>query len=174
MVVIRDEVRHRMELTLIQNDFCEFPWPSGISWRFQSIEHGDTKTLVLSPRGTTLYGMVQVWDLNGDDLKTFHAMQWSRLHSAPTGFPPGITVERIETDGYYATWEGVSNLINCDRFVDYELMSQRDDTIVYVRRSSNEPDTLNIQQELSMIKVGSPANWTVGASLERRAAADGG
>ena len=163
-----------MEVTLLRNEFCEFPWPSSISWKFESVEHGDSKTLVLSPRGKTLHGMVQVWDLNGNDLKTFHAMQWSRLTAAPTGFPPGITVERIETDGDYNVWIGVSNLINHDRFVDYELMSKKKDTIIYVRRSSNEPGTLNIRRELSMIKVNSPDNWTVGASLERTPAPDRG
>lgn len=163
-----------MELTLIQNDFCGFPWPSGISWMFESVVHGDTKTLVLSSRGKTLHGMVQVWDLNGNDLKAVHAMQWSRLTAAPSGFPPGVTVERIETDGDYIVWVGVSNMIDGDRFVDYELMSKSDDSIIYVRRSSNEPDTLNIQQELSMIKVDPPGNWIVGASLERKACAQGG
>lgn len=163
-----------MALTLIQNNFCEFPWPSSISWKFESVEYGDTKTLVLSPRGKTLKGMlVQVWELNGNDLKAVHAMQWSRLAAAPSGFPPGTTVERVETKGDYTVWVGVSNLINRDRFVDYELMSKNDDTIIYVRRSSKEPDTLNIQQELSMIKVRPPDTWVVGALLERKAWAQG-
>ena len=163
-----------MELTLIRNEFCAFPWPDHIPWKFESIEHGDTKTLVLSPRGKTPHGMIQVWDLNGNDLETLHAMQWSRLAAAPTGFPPGITAERIETDGDYGVWVGVSNLINSDRFVDYELMSKKKDTIIYVRRSSNEPDNLNIRRELSMINVSAPDTWAVGASLDRMATPDGG
>ncbi len=121
-----------------------------------------------------MHGIIQVWDLNGNDLKTFHAMQWSRLTAAPTGFPPGITVERIETGGDYNDWIGVSHLVNQDRFVDYELMSKKKDTIIYVRRSSNETGTLNIRRELSMIKVNSPDTWTVGASLERTPAPNGG
>ncbi|MCC9603346.1 hypothetical protein LOC67_22580 [Stieleria sp. JC731] len=129
---------------------------------------------MLSPRGMTLHGMVQVWDLGGNDLKAFHSMQWSRLTNAPSGFPPGVTVERIECEGDYNLWVGVSNLVNRDCFVDYELMSKNDNTIIYVRRTSKDPGTLNIQHELSMINVKSPETWIVGASLERTTVQEGG
>ncbi|WP_146535246.1 hypothetical protein [Rubripirellula reticaptiva] len=124
----------------------------------------------MTSKGRTLHGMIQVWDLFGNDLKTFHSMQWARLTSAPQGFPPGITVEQIETNGTYREWVGVSNLTHPERFVDYELMSKNNDTIIYVRRSSNASDPSEIRRELSMIKVDAPDSWAVDASLRRTAA----
>ena len=163
-----------MELTLVRNDFCEFPWPARLSWNFEAVQYGDSKSLILSAKGKTLHGIIQVWDLNGNDLKTFHSIQWSRLTSAPKGFPPGIKVEQIETDGTFREWVGVSIMKHPEPFVDYELMSKNNDTIIYVRRSSNKSDPLDIRRELSMIKVDAPDSWAVDAPLERTAATNSG
>jgi hypothetical protein len=156
-----------MEVTLLRSDFCEFPWPAKVSWSFESTQYGDSKSLVLSSRGRIVHGMIQVWDLNGNDLRTFHDMQWKRMSSAPQGFPPGVTIERIKTDGQFGEWIGVSNIANPDRFLDYELMSRNQNTIVYLRRGSQTPRTLDIQRELSMIVIRDPSLWVVDAVLHR-------
>src|SRR4028118_1064477 len=134
---------------LLRNDFCEFPWPRGLRWKFESVVHGDSKTLVLSPRGKAVHGMLQAWDRGGRDLRALHTTQWRRLTSAPFGFPPGIAVERIETDGQVTAWLGVSNREPKDaaRFVDYELMSIYVNTIVYYRRFTSDVNGLDIGRE---------------------------
>jgi hypothetical protein len=89
------------------------------------------------------------------------------LTSAPEGFPPGLTIEHIETDGAFTEWIGVSNQMNCDRFVDYELMSKNHHAIVYVRRATNVPSALDIQRELSLVLIRNPGSWVVDAPLDR-------
>jgi len=153
---------------LLRNEFCEFPWPKGLRWKFESLLYGDSKTLVLAPRGKALYGMLQAWDCSGHDLRSSYSTQWQRLTAAPFGFPPGISVERIETGGQFPDWIGVSSHVPAEapKFVDYELMSSCMNMMVYYRRSTNEVSKLDIRRELSMIRISEPAQWIVGAELE--------
>ena len=160
-----------MEIIELRNEFCAFPWAKSVPWSFESVIYGDTKTLVLSPRhkggDDVLYGMIQVWDIHGEDLQMFHASQWARLTGAPAGFPPGVTVERFKVEGVYESWVGISNMQNAEKFVDYELMARGETTIVYLRRSSICPEEFDIAQELSMIKVADPQNWKDNMPLQR-------
>lgn len=165
-----------MRSGLLRNEFCEFPWPGGLRWKFQSAIYGDSKTLVLSPRGKALHGLVQAWDLAGNDLRTIHATHWRRLASAPLGFPPGISVERIAVNGQFSDWLGVSNREPKDspRFVDYELISSSENIVVYYRRSTHDVDGLDLRRELSLVKISDPSQWLAGAEVDWIPIADRG
>lgn len=161
-------------LSLLHNHFCKFPWPTRLSWFFEVSQDGDTKAMILSSKGRVVHGLFQAWDSRGSEIRALHKVQWNRLNSAPQGFPPGVTVERIATPGQFSEWVGVSNKINANRFVDYELMAKNGDVVVYARRATTTPAALDIERELSLVELSDPDLWTVGAGLERISFSDPG
>lgn len=155
-----------MNLTVLRNSFCEFPWPDDLGWNFEAIRYGDSKALTLSPRKNIVHALILVWDRTGKDLETTHTMHWSRLARTPQGFPPGTIRETIESTGMYRHWIGASLRMG-NTHTHYELMSTNDDTVVYVRRTTLHPCSLDLVRELSMIRVEAPGSWLVGAELTR-------